>query len=345
MKEISVNEYGGIYAASFVSNSISDINYQKYDMAIITSSWDPRCLNITELNLSNFPTSILILFDDKDENGLREKHDRRLEEYLSERSEEIIKIGGLSTDVDNIFIKIYEKLVTKCVDHGRPLNILFDLSVCPRFISLSLLARGINLGLIKSIDFLYGECRYPDRKSGMIGVTEVIFTEGNWETKPVDHLLGQYEPGYRSMFTVSIGFEGNKTLRVVNSEDPDHVRLLVPDPGFTESYISRSLEANSELIKYADIGQEDMIKEHAGDAVGVWIKLDTDIKQGIAYSSNHSYICAGSKPHSLGMALSALTNQGISLLYSLPKEHKYIDIIPTHKYWFYRVKSLTAPSI
>ena len=341
MNTISKNQNGGIRATSSMFENMEGICSDNYDLVIITSSWDKRCLSLTNLSFTENSRCILLLFDDKDQDGKREENDKVINNWASNNFREIDVINGKSVQVEDVFNNLFYKLVEICVNFDRPINILYDLSTCPRFISLSLLSKSFEFGLVKSIDFFYKECRYPDRTQGIIGENEIFFTSGEWKSIAVHNLRGQYDPGRKSRLIVSAGFEGSKTLRTLNKEDPDSVFLLVPDPGFTEQYISRVMEANAELIKNEDISEKSILRSHAGDAVDVWKKIEglTERKE-----YNEKLFCAGSKPHSLGMALSAISNRNLALVYGQLQEHTPVEIEPVDNCWLYKVVSTTVPS-
>lgn len=346
MEHVSKFSNHGLEACAFYSTSMSELDFVEYDVVVLCSSWDSRCLNIAQSSIRKIPYGVVFLFDDKDDQGSRESNDAEILLWLKNSVDTFDEIHGHSTDVDTNFFELYKFLVVKCIDLGRPLTVLFDLSTCPRFISLSLLSKGVNTGIIKGIDYLYGECLYPERKSGIMGGNqEIVFTSGQWKILPIKHLLGEYVPGKRSKFTISVGFEGNKILRVLNNEDPDIVSLLVPDPGFHDSYVKRVMEANAELVKSYEIKENDMIRSCAGDAIDAWMKLDVSNSLSRAEEYNHTYLCTGSKAHSLGLTLSAMSSGSIAVLYSLPKEHNFINVKPENKYWIYRVMSLTVPTL
>lgn len=336
----------GILASACYSHNITDISFNSYDVVVVASSWDPRCLNLTNSHLRNFAYGILFLFDDKDEMGYRTKHDAALKSWMSRVSTNCSIIGGCSTDVSSSFSILFNMLTRISVEYERPISVLFDLSTCPRYISLSMLSKGFNLGILKRVDYFYGECLYPDPVGGILGgVEEVMFTSGEWKTLPLQHCLGQFSPSNKASFVVSIGFEGNKILRVLNIEDPDSVKVLMPDPGFSQVYVNRVFEANSELIKEYQVDSHDIFRANAGDAIAAWQALDVNLHISPDNGYNHSYLCTGSKPHSLGMALSAMSNENVAVLYILPKEHNFVEVHPLPNYWIYQVNNLTVPTI
>jgi len=53
-----------------------------FDVAIYTSSWDARCVSIVEANQLKSNLGICICFNTRDKEGLRDKHDIVLNNYL-----------------------------------------------------------------------------------------------------------------------------------------------------------------------------------------------------------------------------------------------------------------------
>lgn len=340
----SVFRNNGILGESINSDCLADCISDNYDAIILASSWDPRCLNVTSLDLLKFSFGVVFIFDDRDDFGYRDNNDAELLEWSNVHISELNIINGKSTEVLVAFDGLFELIARKSVEKGRPLNILFDLSTCPRFISLSTLSKGVALGIIKKIDFIYGECMYPEPNVGVQGDEEVMFTGGSWQTEPLAHCLGEFNPGLKSCITVSIGFEGNKTLRVLNDEDPDFLKLLLPSPGFTDGYKERALRANSEIVETLARSGVENIEARAGDAIEAWKKLDNANYDFGVKHLNRSYLCAGSKPHSLGMTLSAMSDCTTSVLYSLPEEHNFVNVTAVQNYWLFQITSLTVPT-
>lgn len=336
----------GIRASAHYTHDVADILFDSYDVVIVSSSWDYRCLNLTHSLLQKVPFGVLFLFDDKDKMGHRDKHDSLLKSWMTSITTSCTILNGCSTDVSSVFTKLFTILTSISLQYERPISVLFDLSTCPRYISLSTLSKGFNLGIMKRVDYFYGECLYPDPVGGILGgVEEVMFTSGEWKTLPLEHCLGHFSPSSKGLFIVSIGFEGNKILRVLNIEDPDSVKVLMPDPGYSQVYVNRVLQANSELIREYQVDLHAILRANAGDAVAAWQALDMHLQCAPDNNLNHSYLCTGSKPHSLGMTLSAMSNENVAVLYTLPKEHNFVEVHPLPNYWVYQVDNLTVPTI
>jgi hypothetical protein len=222
---------------------------------------------------------------------------------------------------------------------GRPLDVLLDLSTCPRYYAMAFLAQGFSEGIVGRLTCFYAEGRYPpDPKE--LAVDQ--FTAGKWETHSVPGLAGTADPGSRRLYVVSVGFEGSKTFRAVSSDDPDRVVVLFPNPGVDPSYPERTREKNRLLFAEYGIEERQLINAPAGDAIKAWQALAAAAPAG--EDENPFYLCCGTKPHSLAMALHGLITERATVLYAKPAGHKEIQIEPSGVYWSFRLEDVTLPS-
>lgn len=332
----------GIKASSFHAENIEDVEFSSYDLVILTSSWDDRCTTLTQASLGEAKACILLLFDDKDTEGIRDRNDDILSRYSSLLSKNLYVVKGLSTDVDGVWQRLFAEIINVYKSTDKPLSILFDLSCCPRFYSLTTLSVCFKYGLAGKFHFFYNECTYPEKKDDL-SMEEVPFTAGRWEARIIEHLAGSVNPGDKNRFTVSIGFEGSKTLMVLNEFEPDKVNVIIPCPGYTKGYADRVREANIELFKSFGIKRADEQNSHAGDPVSVWSSIQENHITTDGW--NDYFLCAGSKPHSLGLALAALSMDRPRLIYSLPKKHNPVTVIPKQDCWLYSVENIVVPLI
>ncbi len=331
----------GLKSDSYRAYTIQDIKFSKYDLLFVASSWDERCLSITESSLTSVNSVIYLKFDDEDHLGLKDLNTKKLDEYIKNISSDIHEITGQSTDVDRVWGKVLAALVKVYRKYDRPISILCDLSCAPRYYSLSLVATCFKLGLSRTIDCFYNECTYPE-KNDSLSLEEVNFTAGKWTAKKIEYLDGNINPASKNRFTVSIGFEGSKTLMVLNEYEPDKLKVLVPAPGFSEEYVDRVRCANSEMYRNFDISENEEIHAYAADPVKVWKRL-SDIYLHEKEEFNEYYLCAGSKAHSLGMAFASISLREPALLYSLPEKHNPVKVQAKPDCWIYKIENYVVP--
>jgi hypothetical protein len=153
-------------------------------------------------------------------------------------------------------------------------------------------------------------------------------------------LRGAVNPAKRKAFIVSVGFEGVKTARVLSKEDPDRVSLIYPIPGVRPEYEALSLECNAATAEEYGVRENSILRVHAADAVGVWKALGTralDCAEEETY-----YLCCGTKPHALGMALRALCLKFPTVLYNVPETHTFVEVNPNGVFWRFDLRDVSA---
>lgn len=345
MKDSSKKSHSsfGIKGDSLNLQSLDGVSGRHFDVIIITSSWDDRCLSLTQATDLTSEQCISIIFDDKDDSGRRDRNDLLISRYARKISKSnVISVSGISTSIDDVLSKVYKALFETRIKLGRPLSILFDLTTVPRYYPLSIMTMGFSQSIVRKIDFFYTEGIYPEHNPVKHWDDEVLFTTGKWTTIPIPFLRGLSIPTAPKRYFVSIGFEGSKTLLVLNKTEPDIVNIVVPDPGFSPDYEKRSISANSQLIETFGIDLEsDAIRHHAADAISVWRSLEQ--KNQSSPLINDLYLCSGSKPHSLGMALASFCLQRPATIYCLPERHNPISVEPLESYWTYSLENMLTP--
>lgn len=308
----------------------------KFDLLITASSWDSRCLALTEENGVSAGTAILLLFDSRDNIGLRDQHDPKLADYCARVSKTTHTVSGSSSNIEELWERVESLVIKESLSLGRSLSILLDISTFPRFISGALLALALGRGVASKVTVFYAEGIYKGTNADL----QSVFTGERWRFIPVKGLSGRYDPTKSRYFLVSIGFEGSKTLRHVSTHEPDRISILLADPGFEPGYAERSRSNNSELLSYFHVPDSQVAAAHAGDAIAAWAELTMRSLERFQ-EENIFYLCCGTKAHSLGMMLRALTHKSICVLYNIPDVHKVIDTRPTGFIWRYELQDVT----
>lgn len=311
---------------------------ETYDLVVMTASWDSRCLCLCDLKL-NAKEGIGIFFANRGVSGLRDRHDPRVRKFLGDSCERVETIERDSEDLSGLWQELWVATWRAYVNVGRPLHVLLDLSTCPRYYAMAFLAQGFREGIVGTLTCFYAEGKYPPNPPDL-AVDQ--FTAGRWETHSVPGLTGTADPGKRRLYVVSVGFEGSKTFRAVSSDDPDRVLVLFPEPGVDPTYPERTKNNNRLLFTEYGIDEGSLIKAPAGDAIAAWERLAYGSLAGS--EENPFYLCCGTKPHSLAMALHALIADRTTVLYAKPAGHKEIEIVPSGVYWSYRIEDVTLPT-
>lgn len=306
----------------------------KYDFALLASSWDGRSVCIADAAKLRTTRTAVLLFDLRDDKGRRDRHDKVLLDYAGTVSDQTVKIRGKSTDVEVIWEQIAECILAQARDSGRPLNVLLDLSACPRYYAAALVSACLGKGLAATLTVVYAEGKYPRDK-------DVTFLSGKWRMVAVPGLDGRYDPAKKRFFLVSVGWEGWRTLRSVSQSDPDRVSLLFPDPASDPDYVSESERHNKDLIDQYCIPDGQVIRATACDAVEAWQRLtEANIEDRV--KDNITYLMMGTKPHSLALALRATILGDPTVLYVVPEEHSVVHTEPNGVFWQYEFRDVTA---
>lgn len=318
------------------AESVGEVAHGRYDLVVMTSSWDARSVSLVEAQIEA-AHGIGVFFSNRGVLGFRDEHDPQVSAFLEQCCGQVAAIEGPSESLDFLWQQIWLAVSAAYIDVGRPLDVLLDLSTSPRYYALALFACGMRSGVLSSLTCFYAEGEYPEATNG----AQEQFTEGRWETRHVPGLAGTADPGNKRLYVVSVGFEGSKTYRVVSSDDPDRVRVLFPQPGVKPEYVDRTRQNNRLLLADFGVQDADMVVAPAGDAIAAWQALALSELAGPG--DNPSYLCSGTKPHALAMAIHALVEDRPTVLYAKPASHKEARTRPLGVYWSYRIDDLTSP--
>src|SRR5690242_16596595 len=78
----------------------------EFDLVVAVSSWDKRSIEITKAKSLRGEYGILVLFDSKDDLGLRRAHDAALMKFMQSCCRKVKGVCGHSTDLDAIWGQI-----------------------------------------------------------------------------------------------------------------------------------------------------------------------------------------------------------------------------------------------
>jgi hypothetical protein len=325
-------------ATSKSSDEVAHLFDGHFDLMVLFPSWDGRCICIDQADKLTADNAIIFDFTHKGTLGLREKHDPIVRAYATRATGKALHVTGKSEDLAQLWEQLREQVLRVYLEMGRPLNVFIDLSSSPRYYSLGLLAYGIGQGIVKEASFLYAEATYKDPTSGQLLET---FTTGRWETVTVPQLLGSFDPEKRRHYHISLGFEGPKTLRVVTRAEPDHVSALFPDPGYDPSYLETTTRNNADLLEQFGVVEERIVRAPAGDAIAAW-RLMEGRNLDVPERFNTYYVCSGTKPHSLALALRAMALGYPTVLYNKPGRHRESLIDPSGRFWRFDIVDVSA---
>ena len=325
---------------SYSSNDVKTLIEGHFDLIIMSSTWDRRCVCIIENDLSA-DYSIMLKFKLRDEYGLQDDHDEKIYNYLLKitKNKPIKEIFEESINVDKFTILLSDKIYDVFLNNKGQMNVLLDLSTCPRYYALSILAILICHGLISKLTISYAEGIYSHKDLGCSN--KLSFSKGKWKTIPISSFSQISDPEKMKYLMVSIGYEGNKTIRAVNRVDPNRISILFPDPGVTKEHVKKVDVANEELLEFYKVPENQIVRVHAADAIGVWKSLsEANLEKP---EENIFYLCCGTKPHAIGLALRAISLGHPKVLYNIPSGgHSFVDVEPYGVYWKYEIEDISA---
>lgn len=307
-----------------------------YDLILLASSWDARCICVTQCTSVNADRSAAIMFSTRDSMGLRDKHDPAIVAFSKGVAKNFRELHGDSAKIEGLWRQLYGLVDTAQKEVGRPLHVLFDLSTCPRYLAGGIVGLCLRTGLVGTLTLSYSEAVYPPHSAG----AELPFTGSRWRTIAMPGLQGTYDPRRKRFYLVSVGFEGSKTLRAVSHADPDRIAVLLPYPGFNDDYSGRSKEANRELLAAAATEPHSVIEAAAGDVIAAWRSL-SETPQERPETENTFYLCCGTKPHSLALTLRAMALGYPTVLYNV-SEHAVLPIESSGHFWRYDIRNVAV---
>lgn len=315
------------------SDNINMLGFEAYALAFFCGSWDGRCLEIIKSDL-NTKKSILVHLAFRDTQGFRDRSDEKLASFLKTRNVEIIRqqnetlsavLAYMCKQVDDVY-----------ADSSEAPRVFIDLTGFPRYLSLGLIAHVFQRNKSRQIDVFYSEGSYTDDEKDSVNV----FTEGSWDSLPIRSLEGMFDPAKTTYLLVSTGFEGRKTLRAVRNRDPDRISILLPNPGLTEKITERTKVENQDLIEEYKVPESEVLSAPAADLISAMRVLDKHPER--VASENIFYLCCGTKPHSLALALRACLNPNCAVIYHKPESYKTRSTMSAGTYWLYQIYNLAV---
>jgi hypothetical protein len=312
-----------------------------YDLGLFTASWDRRCLSILQAEAIDINHSVVLCFAKHDEFGFQKNNEGVLCDHLRSIGSVVHRIEDVSEDVEREWQKLW-RTITQFVATAKPRRCLVDLSTCPRYYSLGLIAGLISTSMSSEISVLYTEGEY-DKAAYQEDLTDVPFSLGRWSNLPIPFLHGEINPSRRRHYIVSVGFEGIKTARVLSRDDPERITIIYPIPGVLPEYDEEVRRRNADIVERFKIPSDQILSVAAGEAVAVWREL-ARASQSWERDEDLYFLCCGTKAHSLGMALHTLLARTPTVLYNVPDRHSFVDVEPSGHFAVFSICDLSAPT-
>lgn len=315
-----------------------------YDILILGASWDTRSTWVVDIGNIEAGHCILVTYENEDLKGIDDDAYERqlrngeiLERYMGDISHSTKTERSSAYDIEEKWMRIYANILEVYEREKRPLNICLDISAIPRYCVLSALGMCIKNGIASEMVFLYAEGDYKIDAENVKYISQV----GGWKKINIKALESVYDPAKRDFYLVSIGFEGNRTLRVTSESEPRRVSLLFPDPPVKDGYVEETAKENRRLIEKYRIPETQIIRAAAGDAIEAWKKL-TVLMLERPESENAFYLCCGTKPHALALGLRALAKEFGTVVYYIPDRKVPTDVGANGTFWKYTIRDISV---
>lgn len=325
---VSTHNSYGIQAKSYRSKEDPVIDC--FSVGIFFGSFESRGLESSKLlPEASCENSLIILFRENDNMGLRERYDRELLSVVSKCSinEPIIIKNKSINDVEAIINEIISKIPTHSFSKSAKWFIDTTASPKPYFLGI--------LGYLRTkmenphITLFNATGDYEKIQNEQA----FSFTEGTEKYIWIPWVWGQPDPRLPWTYIFLLGFEGDRSYGTYDRFEPLYVKAMIADPGYRANYPQIARERNKQFL---DEASPDLIHADAGDAVEAWVKID-ECLLGKRYDTNVCIVSLGPKPHAIGGCLSALTDGFPAMMYLLPKSFKARDVARGDYVWKYEI--------
>jgi hypothetical protein len=328
---------GFLQGASISGGDARSVLSGEYEFGLFVGAWDDRAISVTGAGHLRIRNALLLSFASTDPEGKQRQHEEILREFLLACGANVDPIAAVTEDVESEWDRIWPAAKALLPSSGA--RCLIDLTACPRYYSLGLIAGLISEGRAESIDVFYAEGIYGGIQEPP-NAEDVPFSIGRWSSLPIPFLEGQFKPSRPKLYVVSAGFEGNKTLRLLERDDPERIALIFPIPGVVPLYDDEVERRNRPILERFGMNRTEVMTAAAGDAIKVWSILNRRSVERDA--EDVYYLCCGTKAHSLGLAMRALTVNRPTVLYNVPERHNFVPVRPGGTFWLYRLRDLSA---
>lgn len=304
---------------------------EKFEIGLFFGTHESRGLTSSKLLTSkSCRYSIIVLFDEKDTLGLRDKYDLVLQAQVADCSENKPElVCGEKRNVMATLKQILDKIPESA--YGLDKRWFVDIVGAPKPHYLCLLGHMRRLVKSPKLTLFHPSGNYEKVTPGKEAFS---FTSGLDRYMWIPYFWGRPDPTLPYTFVFLLGFEGHRSYEIYDRFEPRYVKALISEPGYTEKYVLIAKKENEVFIREAE---PEIIFAHAADPVETWKKLHDSFCRE-EKQSNLCIVPLGPKPHALGGALFALTNNSAGVLYLMPRTFKFKDTHRGEFIWRYEIR-------
>ena len=334
---------GAIHGRSVCTNRPAEASLGNCDVLILSLGPQERCCAIASSDSTAALKSIIV-----GETSDFQSNDPDAEQRIKEYYNRLLHVAGSNVEPSlSGSPQARHQTLHSAIKHikdayqsaGRPLDIGIDLTCCPLFHALGLVAFVLENSFARKVSFFYAEGEYPAPTEDD-GWHE-LFTAGDWDVAAIPGLQNPWSPRSSRRYVVSVGFEGNRTLRLCDRREPDSIVVLFPDPGIREEYADRTRRQNAAFFERFGLVDENFLRANAADAIEAW-KILTDANLSCERKYSIEYLCCGTKPHALGLALRAFCSRQGVVSDIVADERLLTNVVEAGVYWRYDLRNTAA---
>lgn len=318
---------------------------RSYDLVIAGLSWETRgSTALAYLKGLNAPLTLL-KFMSRSEDAEAAKM-AQLQVFRLLRADLAVNELGVSTDAEKNFASIKTWLQDLYAKAERPLSILIDITCIPKTYVLYLIGLGFSDELIARMDCVYTPGKY-DLVSGGIGAPPALtgprslLSEGEWHSRQVPYLEASEYIANDADLLVTLGGELGLSLPFIERFEPRRLGLICIEetsPNRDAPMLGSERMAYEELLREPNAMQVDI---KLCDAVGVARHAVTFM--GSSTARGTTMMAIGSKPHAIGIALTALANPRVEVVCRTPTSYRSIDVQPSGDPMLYEIEDRFDP--
>ena len=313
-----------------------------YDLVVSASSSDVRSETMLGL-MESPPQKVLHLsYSNAVPGSMIASRLERSVSQLRDMPVEVEQVQVLSENPIGMWQAFRSSFDQIALEFGRPIRVLVDLTVIPRYVTLGLLRMvAENIGC-EYVDYFYCEANYNTDDRAEDGG---FYVEGRWRSFSVPGVLGKRSPQLDDALIVLLGLDGDDTYRYVQSTEPSYVAAVLADPAVEDGLVQICEDQNRYLL--GDWVGDRLVRIGACDAAGACdgvIRLVSDASSG-GRRWNWSVLPVGTKPHALGAAVACVELGFPMLVYRAPEAHRAPGGEIGEYVHLFRVANLSVPKV
>lgn len=174
------------------------------------------------------------------------------------------------------------------------------------------------------------------------------FSEGMRENIFIPGYYGGINHSKLKLYVFLLGFEGERSLNILKTDDPDYIKIIIPAVGYKEGYPHKTIDYNTDFLKEVGFTDEELdIK--GGILSDKIIQIDIGKPEEVGNKILSLYdtykniadirlvpLCP--KPHAIGAGLAAIIEDSISIMYQTPKKYAMKNYLAGEKMWLYIIQ-------